>query len=288
MNLQQHALSKIFPPLSADELDQLALDVRDNGLLDPIVVFEDKVLDGWHRLQACLKSGIEAHIIRYEGNDPAAFVKSKNWARRHLTSSQRAHAITALNDWMERGKPLNGPNGPFGKSTGQMAKEAGVGERQVKRAKHVLKNGSDRLNDEVRTGKKSLAQAEKETRPKKATKPKKPFKAAKQPTDKQLQKDHAKLQQAFEALKALHEKTAEEFDLARVNAEALAEELQTALAQAGGDETVRKEMNALRATNRALILKRDALMNENAALKQSVAHWRKRAEKCERASARKK
>jgi disulfide oxidoreductase YuzD len=44
-----HKFADLFPMMQADELDQLVADIKQNGLLEPIVTYEDKILDGRNR-----------------------------------------------------------------------------------------------------------------------------------------------------------------------------------------------------------------------------------------------
>jgi hypothetical protein len=41
-----HPLADIFPMMGADDIDALARDIQINGLLETVVVFEKKILDG--------------------------------------------------------------------------------------------------------------------------------------------------------------------------------------------------------------------------------------------------
>ncbi|MEM3424150.1 MAG: DNA methyltransferase [Nitrososphaeria archaeon] len=92
--LEIHDLCNILPEMTKEEFDELKEDIEKNGLLNPIVLFENKVLDGRHRYRACLELGIEPRFIQFEGDrlDALSFVISENIKRRHLTPSQKAFA----------------------------------------------------------------------------------------------------------------------------------------------------------------------------------------------------
>jgi DNA modification methylase len=85
-----HPAAEIFPMLNAEELDALALDIKANGLQQPIVMWEGLLLDGRNRLAACGICGVEPSFKQYEGNSPVTFVISANIKRRQLDASQRA------------------------------------------------------------------------------------------------------------------------------------------------------------------------------------------------------
>jgi hypothetical protein len=158
-NYKRHALSQIFPDMPEDEIQALADDIKINGQHDAIWLVDGKVLDGWHRYKACLLAGVNPRTLEYRGTKPAEFVKSKNWHRRHLTASQRTHALGLLAEWAGAGKPAaNQP--PGGRLTNEaMAKEAGASISTVKQAKAVIAHGSKALNDKVRDGEVSVKKA---------------------------------------------------------------------------------------------------------------------------------
>jgi len=94
--LKVHPAAEIFPMLNAEELDALALDIKANGLQQPIVVWEGLLLDGRNRLAACAICGVEPSFKQYEGNSPVTFVISANIKRRQLDASQRACVAVEL------------------------------------------------------------------------------------------------------------------------------------------------------------------------------------------------
>lgn len=158
--LQQHALSAAFPALSDDDLAALSNDIRENGQKEAVIVFEGKVLDGWHRYLACDKAKVKCVTVEHDGSDPVTFVLSRNLHRRHLTADQRALAIVAATEWRSRGKPAPGADRKTapgaGLTSAQMAEVADVGQRTIERAKEVHRAG---LDDVVKDGKVSAKTA---------------------------------------------------------------------------------------------------------------------------------
>jgi len=153
--LQQHPLSAAFPAMPEQELAALALDIEEHGQREPGVLYEGMVLDGWHRYLACDKAGVEFEAVEFDGDDPVAFVLSKNLHRRHLSASQRAAAVVAASNWKPRGRPAE-KMGNFSAadeksiSAKDMARVAEVSERTIKEAKAAHAAG---LGEEVKAGK---------------------------------------------------------------------------------------------------------------------------------------
>jgi hypothetical protein len=84
-----HPLAETFPLLDDAELDTLATDIREHGLIEPIIIHEDMILDGRNRYCACQKVGVDPAYRPFMGDDPFAFVVSANLHRRHLTIEQK-------------------------------------------------------------------------------------------------------------------------------------------------------------------------------------------------------
>lgn len=86
-----HRACLLFPKLGDEELQELADDIKANGLLNPIVMYQGQVLDGRNRLAACRLAGVEPTFTEWDGEgSPLHWVISENLIRRHLSSSQRA------------------------------------------------------------------------------------------------------------------------------------------------------------------------------------------------------
>jgi 16S rRNA G966 N2-methylase RsmD len=93
-----HHYASLFPAMDSDELDSLAENIKENGLQEPIKLFEGKVLDGRNRALACAKAGEEPTFVQWHRNgvSPLAFVIAENLERRHLSTSQRAGIAAML------------------------------------------------------------------------------------------------------------------------------------------------------------------------------------------------
>jgi len=96
--LEPHPLSNIFPPMSDDDFNELVTDIKTNGLQQPIVCYQSKILDGIHRSKACNIAGCKPTFVEFKGTDKEAeaFVISANIRRRHLNPEQRRNIIGKL------------------------------------------------------------------------------------------------------------------------------------------------------------------------------------------------
>lgn len=88
--LPVHPVADLFPMLPPDELDDLADDIKANGLQHPIVMKDGVLIDGRNRLAACKLADVEPTFEELNGVDPVVYIMSSNIARRHMTKAQRA------------------------------------------------------------------------------------------------------------------------------------------------------------------------------------------------------
>ena len=151
-----HEFAAIFPEMGEDEFNVLLKDIEEQGQQVPIVVYKGKVIDGRHRLKACVILDIEPIIQEYEGDNPLAYVISANLARRHLTSSQKAMigaklvtSSTTTNQWTSEEEV----------TSEKAAKALGISKRQVARGRKVVEKAASIIKEAVNSGMVSVEDA---------------------------------------------------------------------------------------------------------------------------------
>jgi hypothetical protein len=162
--LSQHPISATFPAMTEADFTALMKDIKAHGQRMPITVYEDQVLDGWHRYRACQQLSITPRLEEFTGIDPVAFVISLNLKRRHLTESQRAMLgaeLANLPTGVHACTPASKP-----RSAAAVAKRLKVSRRSVFSAKSILKHGTPRLVAAVKAGQVSVRKAAQQVRAK--------------------------------------------------------------------------------------------------------------------------
>jgi hypothetical protein len=100
--LVQHEFSKMVPPMSPNDYARLREDLREHGLKVPVLLYEGKVLDGWHRYQICTELRIPIRTQEYNGDCPMFHAFSLNVAGRHLLPTQLAALAVELLPSLEK------------------------------------------------------------------------------------------------------------------------------------------------------------------------------------------
>jgi hypothetical protein len=101
-NMTVHPLARLFPPITGDEFQKLVKDIKDNGLINPVVRHEGRILDGRNRLLACDEAGVLRRYVEFASLGlactPEDYIWSVNVQRRHLNDGQRAVLATQFAD----------------------------------------------------------------------------------------------------------------------------------------------------------------------------------------------
>jgi hypothetical protein len=93
-----HPYAELFPRMTNPEFEGLCGDIARKGLLEDIIRYEGKILEGRERYVACERKKVPPRFREYAGEcgSPLEFVVSKNLHRRHLTEGQRALVAARL------------------------------------------------------------------------------------------------------------------------------------------------------------------------------------------------
>jgi hypothetical protein len=89
-----HEAANLFPMMSEEEKAELVSDIKQYGLYTPVVLHEDKVLDGRNRVLACREACVEPRFVNWtpspKCDSPTLWVVSLNVKRRNLSATQKA------------------------------------------------------------------------------------------------------------------------------------------------------------------------------------------------------
>jgi ParB-like chromosome segregation protein Spo0J len=163
--MKRHDLSSMFPDMQRDAFAKLVSDIAANGLLDPIIIWNGEVVDGWHRYQACLKAGVEPRFVEFDGDDrkALAMVVSRNARRRHLSDGAIADVTKLVLGWHEAAAGRGGDRRTKGSTdtlitSADIAEASGLSLSTVKRHTSIEQKAPGLL-PMVRSGEIGLATA---------------------------------------------------------------------------------------------------------------------------------
>jgi ParB-like nuclease domain len=172
--LEPYPLAAIFPELPAEELRQLAQDIKERGQIEPIILYKGLILDGRNRYKACQMVGVKPRFEEFNPKaakrSPEEFVLSLNLRRRHLSTGQKAAIALEWADQLELS-----PRSSGAKTTGrprgavlEAAKHIGIERQRVFEARQIRET-SARLYKELKAGRRSLNSVLEEISPQKET-----------------------------------------------------------------------------------------------------------------------
>lgn len=186
-NWPVHPAAQKFPMMTGAEFTQLAEDIAEHGLREPLWLWRDPddgteyLLDGRNRLAACAESGTAVRTRYYDGDDPISFVVSLNVTRRHLNEGQKAFIALELvplyqeqteksrraaisvsrsavsKTTADRQESQPKPRNP--ESTHRAAALVGTSGRSVARAKRIKEKAPD-LQEKVESGELAIDRAD--------------------------------------------------------------------------------------------------------------------------------
>ena len=176
--MKHHPIADVWPMMDEAKIAELADDIRKNGQLVPVWLYEGKILDGRNRWAACKISGVEPKTKEYTGDEPTAFAVSLNDRRRHMGKSALAAVAVELEPYFavdakrrqaeqaKRNQPQAQkveklPPIEKAKAREEAAKSVGVNDRYVSDAKKV-KAEAPEVFERLKAGKITLQDAKRE------------------------------------------------------------------------------------------------------------------------------
>jgi hypothetical protein len=171
---------KLMPRMPDEEFAELKESIQSDGQHYPIVANENlEVLDGHHRLRACVELGIEPDFEVRKFEDKLLekkFVIEANLRRRHLNNFQLVELGIPLleieKELARRRKISGGKQGrniqlglasndakPVfkGKATATVAKRIGVSTRTFERGKKIVEKANEEDKEQLREGRASIS-----------------------------------------------------------------------------------------------------------------------------------
>ena len=174
-----HPIANAFPLMNDVEFAELIADIRGNGLIKEIDLYQGKVLDGRNRYNACKKAGVPIRTRNFAARDEDHAIShaiSANLRRKHYTDDQLSMSAQTLanmkagdNQFIAKEVPeISGtsdqqPEKPIEApkiSLKDAAKKVGVKYKSAERARTVA-NKAEAVVEPVTQGKITIREAEK-------------------------------------------------------------------------------------------------------------------------------
>jgi ParB-like nuclease domain len=99
-NLTAHELADLLPMIDGVNFENLKADIAKNGIIEPILIFEGRILDGRNRYRAAKALGqlMPEDFTTFEGTyaEAEAYVFSTNFLRRQMTNAQKQEVIRKM------------------------------------------------------------------------------------------------------------------------------------------------------------------------------------------------
>lgn len=271
--IDRHPLSAAFPDMSREEYSELLDSVREIGIQNAIVLFEDKIIDGWHRYRASVELDIECPAIDLpEETDPRLFVIAQNVSRRSLSASQRALAIVTVNAWRRSGvtnkaHPQDAPE----KSKKELSEMSKTSTATIDRAKKVITDAVNEVIEAVQSGEIGIVKASEIAKLDKDKQVEALKKPVKKTVPKEVVPDYDPSDDLRETITALNE------ELEKASRAAASGVLEDGMENAQEImERQAEEIKTLTAENDGLRATRDTMMVEIKELKKQCAYYQKK------------
>jgi hypothetical protein len=145
--LPVHPVCNLLPLMGEEASTKLTEDIKEHGLIEPIVLHEGEIVDGRNWLLACRQAGVKPRFVKwtdiYKGPMPlSCWIWSVNIRRRHLSGDQIAVAVVEFREW-ELHEAARLRQIEAGKQQGDHGKKGGRGH-----AKPLPANSSEGVSED--------------------------------------------------------------------------------------------------------------------------------------------
>jgi hypothetical protein len=143
-----HEVANIFPLMDGELFKELCIDIASNGLIEPIWIWQNKIIDGRNRYRACAEVGVKPDYREWKGAEDGLlpFVLSLNLKRRHLTASQLSAVGVEVKRRLQKQNPqgnrndlTGGKNSTSSKNRDEAGKLVGVSGKYIDEAEKIEK-----------------------------------------------------------------------------------------------------------------------------------------------------
>jgi hypothetical protein len=164
--MRTHPAAELFPMLDEEALTALENDIKLDGQLQPIILWNGMIVDGRNRYAACIRAGIKPKTkdITFASEAKCiSYIISTNIHRRHLTVDQRADIADELaklrpgDNQHTREVASKEATSPV-MTQGEAAKAMGVSRATVQRI-HSVKESAPDLAVKVKSGEMKVGKA---------------------------------------------------------------------------------------------------------------------------------
>jgi hypothetical protein len=160
---------ELIPPLAKEEYNLLEKSILDEGLRDPIVIWNNIIVDGHNRFEICTKHNIKINSIEksFENrNDVKVWIIQNQFARRNLSAFDRSLlALKLENIISQKAKekqqkaggalPQKSAEAPI-ETRKELAKIANVSHDTIAKVKKIEEKATTEQKEKLRKGEESI------------------------------------------------------------------------------------------------------------------------------------
>ena len=166
---------KLIPALSKEEFNQLEKNILADGCRDPLVVWNDVIIDGHNRFQICNSHNLNydvSHINFGNESDAKEWMILNQFGKRNISNYQRAELALLLKPLLakkaEEQRVLSrsemSTNEKPSDTREEIAKQAGVSSNTISKVERIKADATPEMIEQVKSGEITINKAYQEIR----------------------------------------------------------------------------------------------------------------------------